>query len=154
MAISEKVCTLIHSNKTLTAAFATATADPDNYDVSPGRLARVLYDEHAKKHHSLSGSGHLEAFKGLFQHTPRTRKDVERIQAIEPTQEDIDLAAQCGDFGSRPSDLFLKASAISHRLLWTAICINFRYTWTFWPRSTAILGLVSCPHLFWAPEGS
>jgi hypothetical protein len=104
MAISEKVHALIHSHKTLTTAFATATTGPD-HDVSPGLLAKTLYDEHPK-HHSFSGGSHLEAFKELFQHTGKN--DVERIQAIEPTQEDLDLAAQCGNFGSRPSDLFLK----------------------------------------------
>ncbi|KAH0831998.1 hypothetical protein J3R83DRAFT_12901 [Lanmaoa asiatica] len=98
MAISEEVYSLVHSGKTLTAVFATATES--DHDVSPGYLATTLYGEHPKKHHSLSGSGHLEAFKGLFQHTEK--KDVEHTQAIEPTQEDIDLAAQCGDFGSRP----------------------------------------------------
>ncbi|KAF8133725.1 hypothetical protein EV363DRAFT_1397144 [Boletus edulis] len=106
MAISEKVSALVHSNKTLTTAFATATVETEE-DISPGHLARTFYDEHSKKHSNLSGSGaYLETFKGLFQHAGK--KDVERVQAIEPTQEDIDLAAQCGDFGSRPSDLFLK----------------------------------------------
>ncbi|KAG8214539.1 hypothetical protein J3R82DRAFT_9600 [Butyriboletus roseoflavus] len=105
--ISEKVYSLVHSGKTLTAAFATATAPDDEHDVAPGHLAKTLYyDEHPKKHHNLPGSSHLEAFKGLFQHTGN--KDVERIQEIEPTQEDLNKAAQCGDFGARPSDLFLK----------------------------------------------
>ncbi|KAF8555746.1 hypothetical protein OG21DRAFT_1410446 [Imleria badia] len=109
MSIPEKVPALIRSHKTLTAAFATATAvrSESDHDVSPGHLARTLYDDDPKKRHSrLSGSGYIEAFKGLFQDTGK--KNAERIQAIEPTQEDIDLAAQCGNFGSRPSDLFLK----------------------------------------------
>lgn len=111
-AISEKVHALVLSQKTLTGAFANAT-EPDHGSVSPGRLAKTLYDsDDAKKHHSLPGGSHLEAFRGLFGHTGN--KDVERIQAIEPTQEDLDRAAQCGDFGSRPSDLFLKVSMISH----------------------------------------
>ena len=118
MAISAEVYALIHSHKTLTTAFATATTGPDQ-DVSPGLLAKTLYDERPE-HHTLSGSSYLEAFKGLFQHTGK--KDVyERhgVQAaIDPTQEDLDLAAQCGNFGSRPSDLFLKVSAISHCLSW------------------------------------
>lgn len=68
------------------AAFATATTRPD-HDVSPGHLSKTLYDD------SLSGSSHLlvEAFKGLFQHTGK--RDVVCIQAIEPTQRDLDLAA-------------------------------------------------------------
>lgn len=114
MTISEKVYALIHSHKTLTTAFATATTGPD-HDVFPGLLAKTLYDEHPK-HHSFSGSNHLETFKELFRHTGKN--DVERIQVIEPTQEDLDLAAQCGNFGSRPSDLFLKVSTISHCLSW------------------------------------
>lgn len=124
MAISEKVYSLVHSGKTLTAAFATATRpDDDPNDVSPGHLAKTLYDEHPKKQHNLPGSGHLETFKGLFQHT--VNKDVEHIQEIDPTQEDLDLAAQCGDFGSRPSDLFLKVSAISHCLSWQLHMCSF-----------------------------
>ncbi|KAG9315842.1 hypothetical protein JVU11DRAFT_3491 [Chiua virens] len=115
--ISERVYALVHSRRTLTSAFANVTevADHDD-DVSPGQLAKTLYDsdEHAshhdgdpaKKHHMIPGGRHIEAFKALFHDTGK--KDVERIQAIEPTQEDLDLAAQCGDFGSRPSDLFLK----------------------------------------------
>lgn len=116
MAISEEVFSLIHSGKTLTAAFADAIESDHDHDLSPGLLAKGLYDKQPKNHHSLSGHGHLEAFKGLFQHTGK--KNAERIQAIEPTQEDLDLAAQCGNFGSRPSDLFLKVSAISYRLSW------------------------------------
>lgn len=118
MSIPEKVYALVHSNKTLTAAFATATTGSDHHDhdVSPGHLARTLYEQNPKKHSSLSGGGHIEAFKGLFQHSGK--KNVERIQAIKPTQEDIDLAAQCGDFGSRPSDLFLKVSTILRCLSW------------------------------------
>lgn len=111
MAISERVYSLVHSGKTLITAFATATEPDHDHDVSPGHLAKTLYDEHPKNHHSLSDHGHLGAFKGLFQHTGK--KDVEYIQAIEPTQEDLDLAAQCGNFGSRPSDLFLKVGTIS-----------------------------------------
>lgn len=112
MAISEKVYALVHSNKTLTAALATATTGPD-HDLSPGHLSKTLYDG------GPSGSSHLlvvDAFKGLFQHTGK--QDVERIQAIEPTQGDLDLAAQCGNFGSRPSDLFLRVSALLHCLSW------------------------------------
>lgn len=156
MAISERVYALIHSRETLTAAFANATGpdhDPDS--VSPGHLAKTLYDDgHTKKHHSLHGNGHLEAFKGLFQQTGK--KDVERIQVIEPTQEDLDQAAQCGDFGSRPSDLFLKVSMISHcsseAAPYDGVC--FRYTWTSWLHWTTTLGLVSYPRPFWVPGES
>ena len=150
MGISDKVYALVHSDKTLTAAFATTTTEAEQ-DISPGHLARTLYDEHPKKH---AGGSHLEAFKALFQNTGK--KDIERIQTIvEPTQEDMDRAAQCGDFGSRPSDLFLKVRS-RYRIARddSPICVGFRYTWTFWPRSTTIPGLVSCPHLFWVLEGS
>lgn len=136
-AISERTYALIHSHRTLTAAFASATTPDSDHDpdtVSPGYLAKTLYDddEHTKQHHSFHDSSHLEAFKGLFLHTGK--KDVERIQAIEPTQEDLNQAAQCGNFGSRPSDLFLKVSVTTYcwskAALYDGVC--FRYTWMSW----------------------
>ncbi|KAF8843374.1 hypothetical protein BDN67DRAFT_945733 [Paxillus ammoniavirescens] len=100
MAVSETVYALTHSHKTVTAAFAAAPASEP--DTSPGHLAKTLYPNQK----SLGSDGLLEMFKGLFQ--GGDMKDMERIQAIEPTQEDLERAAQCGKFGSRPSDLFLK----------------------------------------------
>ncbi|KAF9220887.1 hypothetical protein BS17DRAFT_786130 [Gyrodon lividus] len=100
MAVSEKVYSLTHSHKTVTAAFAVTPGT----DTSPGHLAKALYDDPNKK--PLGPSDYLETFKGLFQ--GGDKKGVEHIKGIEPTQEDLDRAAQCGNFGSRPSDLFLK----------------------------------------------
>ncbi|KIJ17625.1 hypothetical protein PAXINDRAFT_167631 [Paxillus involutus ATCC 200175] len=100
MAVSETVYALTHSHKTVTAAFAAAPASEP--DTSPGHLAKTLYPNHKP----LGSDGLLEMFKGLFH--GGDAKDMERIQAIEPTQEDLERAAQCGKFGSRPSDLFLK----------------------------------------------
>ncbi|KAH7925600.1 hypothetical protein BV22DRAFT_1033871 [Leucogyrophana mollusca] len=98
MAISEKAFSLTHSHNTVTAAFA---ANPKS---SPGHLAKALYDEHHKK--PIGSGGYFETFLGMFQ--GGNANEINRIQTIEPSQEDLDRAAECGQFGARPSDLFLK----------------------------------------------
>ncbi|KIJ62552.1 hypothetical protein HYDPIDRAFT_114197 [Hydnomerulius pinastri MD-312] len=98
MGISEKAYSLTHSQKTVTAALAAAPTS------SPGHLAKTLYDEHHKK--PLASGGYLEMFSEMFHR--ENGDEMKRIQQIEPTQEDLDRAAECGNFGSRPSDLFLK----------------------------------------------
>ncbi|KAG1818492.1 uncharacterized protein BJ212DRAFT_1345885 [Suillus subaureus] len=98
MTVSNKVYSLTHSQKTLTAAFA---ASPTS---SPGYLAKTLYAEHHKK--PISSGGYLETFMGVLQHG--SASETQRIPSGEPTQADLDRAAECGNFGSRPSDLFLK----------------------------------------------
>lgn len=98
MTVSDKVYSLTHSQKTLTAAFA---ASPES---SPGQLAKTLYAEHHKKR--ISSGGYVETFMGMLQRG--NAQETQRIPPGEPTQADLDRAAECGDFGSRPSDLFLK----------------------------------------------
>ncbi|KAG2066327.1 hypothetical protein BDR04DRAFT_1106891 [Suillus decipiens] len=94
MTVSGKVYALTHSEKTLTAALA---ASPTS---STGHLAKTLYAEHHKK--PTSAEGYLETFMGVLQRGNANET------LPEPTQADLDRAAECGDFGIRPSDLFLK----------------------------------------------
>jgi phosphatidylserine/phosphatidylglycerophosphate/cardiolipin synthase-like enzyme len=98
MTVSDKVYSLTHSQKTLTAAFAASPAS------SPGHLAKTLYAEHHKK--PISSGGYLETFMGALQ--LGNANETRRIPPSEPTQADLDRAAECGNFGSRPSDIFLK----------------------------------------------
>ncbi|KAG2101086.1 uncharacterized protein F5147DRAFT_709739 [Suillus discolor] len=98
MTVSDKAYSLTHSQKTLTAALAASPAS------SPGDLVKTLYAEHHKK--PVSSAGYLETFMGVLQHG--NDNETQRIPPGEPTQTDLDRAAECGDFGSRPSDLFLK----------------------------------------------
>lgn len=98
--ISDKVYSLTHSKKTLTAAFA---ASPTS---SPGHVAKTLYEEHHKT--PVASGGYLETFMGVLQ--GGNANETLRILSQEPTQADLDRAAECGDFGSRPSDLFLKVN--------------------------------------------
>ncbi|KAG0703755.1 hypothetical protein DFH29DRAFT_914887 [Suillus ampliporus] len=96
MTISDEVYSLTHSQKTLTAALA---ASPTS---SPGHLAEALYAGSYHKKPTASG-GYLETLMGAL-HVNETR----RMPSGDPTQADLDRAAECGKFGSRPSDLFLK----------------------------------------------
>lgn len=48
----------------------------------------------------------METFMGMLQRG--NAHETQIIPPDEPTQADLDRAAECGDFGSRPSDLFLK----------------------------------------------
>jgi len=98
--ISDKVYSLTHARETLTSAFA---ASPTS---SPGHLAKTLYEEHHKK--PTAFGGYLETFMGVLH--GGDANETHRILAEEPSQADLDRAAECGNFGSRPSDLFLKVS--------------------------------------------
>lgn len=81
--IPDKVFQLIQSNETVTSVLA---ASPPSTTVES--VAEKLY-----KHHKSDG-------KKLVVGTP------------ELTQADLDRAAQCGKFTTRPSDLFLQARTI------------------------------------------
>lgn len=98
--ISDKVYSLTHARETLTSAFA---ASPTS---SPGHLAKTLYEEHHKK--PTAFGGYLETFMGVLH--GGDANETHRILAEEPSQADLNRAAECGNFGSRPSDLFLKVS--------------------------------------------
>jgi len=98
--ISDKVYSLTHSEKTVTKAL---TASPGS---SPGHLAKTLYEEHHKK--PTASGGYLEMFMGVLQ--GRHANEIHQTLSEEPTQADLERAAECGNFGKRPSDLFLKAS--------------------------------------------
>ncbi|KAG1748562.1 hypothetical protein EDB19DRAFT_1682398 [Suillus lakei] len=98
MTISDEVYSLTHSQKTLTTALA---AFPTS---SPGHLAKTLYAEHHQK--PVASGGYLETFMSVLQRG--NANETQRIPPGEPTQADLDRAAECGEFGSRPSDLFLK----------------------------------------------
>jgi hypothetical protein len=104
--ISDKVYSLTQSDKTHTAAFA---ASPTS---SPGHLAKTLYEEH---HKPVASGGYLETFMGVLQ--GGNANETRRILAEEPTQADLDRAAECGDFGTRPSDLFLMVSRLKQSRL-------------------------------------
>jgi hypothetical protein len=112
MTVSDKVYSLTHSEKTLTAAFA---ASPES---SPGQLAKTLYAEHHKKR--ISSGGYVETFMGMLQRG--NAHETQRIPPGEPTQADLDRAAECGDFGSRPSDLFLKVSEVRETCHLDSLC--------------------------------
>ncbi|EIW81191.1 hypothetical protein CONPUDRAFT_137247 [Coniophora puteana RWD-64-598 SS2] len=97
--VSSKTFSIVHSNKTLTSAYA------EKPDSSPGHLAKTLYEEH---HMKLPGSGgYAETFASIFK--GGNANEMKRIQKeVDPSPEDLDKVADCGNFGSRPSDLFLK----------------------------------------------
>ncbi|EGN98552.1 hypothetical protein SERLA73DRAFT_183613 [Serpula lacrymans var. lacrymans S7.3] len=108
--ITEKVYNLTHSQKTLTTAFAAAPHS------SPGELGKSLYIEHHHHHSAPNASGGvLSTVKGML-HGGNANELKRIIKDEYPSQEDLDRAAECGQFGSRPSDLFLK---IYHDVLCT-----------------------------------
>ncbi|KAI6016247.1 hypothetical protein EDC04DRAFT_2577695 [Pisolithus marmoratus] len=99
--VSDRVYVITHSKETVTTAFASS---PDS---SPGRLMKKLYRDHRR--HKLKDRGvhpTLEKHRGLCI-TAAVSADPLSL-ATEPTQPDLDRAAKCGNFGRRPSDLFLK----------------------------------------------
>lgn len=101
--VSERVYNLTHSDKTLTAAYA---ASPGS---SPGELGKTLYAEHHHGIHKPNATGGILATVKAMLQTGKTPEEAkEATREDEPTQEDLDKAAECGQFGSRPSDLFLK----------------------------------------------
>lgn len=108
---SERVYHLTHSDKTLTAAFATS---PDS---SPGELGKTLYAEHHHGIHKPNATGGITAtIRDMLKtgHAPDEAK--EAVREDDPTPEDLDRAAECGQFGTRPTDLFLK---VYHEVLKT-----------------------------------
>ncbi|KAG1742307.1 uncharacterized protein EDB91DRAFT_1128571 [Suillus paluster] len=98
MTISDKIYSLTHSQETLTTALA---ASPTS---SPGHLVKTLYEDHHKK--PIASGGYLETLMGVLDRS--NANDTQPMPSLEPTQADLDCAAECGKFGSRPSDLFLK----------------------------------------------
>lgn len=115
---SERIYNLTHSDKTLTAAFATS---PDS---SPGELGKTLYAEHHHGIHKPNATGGITAtIRDMLKtgHAPDEAK--EAVREDDPTPEDLDRAAECGQFGTRPTDLFLKVSLFISgiTLFWAAL---------------------------------
>ncbi|EMD40285.1 hypothetical protein CERSUDRAFT_90999 [Gelatoporia subvermispora B] len=112
--VSQHVWDLTHSDKTLVQALAA------NPSAAPQELGKSLYAHHHHgAHHqpNAAGSGGIiGTVKGLFKNGKTPSTEPIAPQDEEPTQEDLDRAAECGKFGSRPSDLFLK---IYHEVLKT-----------------------------------
>ncbi|KAH9919314.1 uncharacterized protein B0H18DRAFT_1028287 [Fomitopsis serialis] len=101
--VSERVHNLTHSDKTLTSALA---ANPKE---SPGELGKKLYEEHHHGIHNPNATGGIFATVKSMLKTGSTPEDAKEATAEdEPSKEDLDRAAECGQFGTRPSDLFLK----------------------------------------------
>lgn len=102
--VSNRIFSLTHSTETVTTAFA---ASPTS---SPRRLLKDLYHNHS--HHRAKEKS---SFTSIF-NSHSSIEDVESSLLHDecptgPTQKDLDRAAKCGDFGKRPSDLFLKVGA-------------------------------------------
>lgn len=107
--VSERVYNLTHSDKTLTSALA---ANPKE---SPGELGKKLYEEHHHGIHNPSASGGIVSTVKSMLKSGSTPEEAKAATAEdEPSKEDLDRAAECGRFGTRPSDLFLKVCLVSH----------------------------------------
>ena len=105
--VSERVYNLTHSDKTLTSALA---ANPKG---SPGELGKKLYEEHHHGVHNPSASGGIVSTVKSMLKSGSTPEEAKAATAEdEPSKEDLDRAAECGRFGTRPSDLFLKVSLV------------------------------------------
>ncbi|KZT12269.1 phospholipase D/nuclease [Laetiporus sulphureus 93-53] len=101
--VSERVYNLTHSEKTLTAAYA---ASPDS---SPGELVKKVYEAHHHGVHEPGTTGGIFATAKSMLKTGKTPEESRKVtREDEPSKEDLDRAAECGEFGARPSDLFLK----------------------------------------------
>lgn len=112
--VSDRVYAIIHSKETVTTAYASSPGS------SPGRVMKKLYRDHRcrrlKNRSILHGARRDVATEEG--HPTSEKHDELRITggvsidplslSIEPTQVDLDRAAECGDFGRRPSDLFLR----------------------------------------------
>ncbi|KAL6303145.1 hypothetical protein BKA93DRAFT_789501 [Sparassis latifolia] len=106
MLIPDKCYALTHSDKTLTAALASSPT------FAPGELGKYLYEHHHARHPHF-----LSTLKRMMLRTGATPEESKRVAVEdEPSKEDLDRAAECGQFGTRPSDLFLK---IYHDVLLT-----------------------------------
>lgn len=90
MAISDKVYELTHATDTVQSVLAQ---DPSQ---AVGDVAEKLYKVHAKDEGKIGA----ERMKVLFSGTAD--------RGAIPTKEELDRTAECGKFGRRPSDLFLK----------------------------------------------
>lgn len=115
--VSDRVYAIVHSKETVTTAYASSPGS------SPGRIMKKLYRDHQRRRLKNRGIRHWSV--GVHRDVategghPTSEKHHElRITggvstdplslSIEPTQVDLDRAAECGDFGRRPSDLFLR----------------------------------------------
>lgn len=90
MAISDKVYNLTHATETVQSVVAQDPSKPI------GEVAEKLYKIHAKDEGKIAS----EKMKIMFGGTAD--------RGAIPTKEELDRAAECGKFGRRPSDLFLK----------------------------------------------
>lgn len=107
--VSDRVYAITHSKETVTTAFASSQ------DSSPGRIMKKLYRDYRRHKHKDRGSswsvGVQQDTATKEEHSTREKYHVQpdlSSLSTEPTQADLDRAAECGDFGRRPSDLFLK----------------------------------------------
>ncbi|EPS95537.1 hypothetical protein FOMPIDRAFT_1132248 [Fomitopsis schrenkii] len=101
--VSKRVFDLTHSDKTLTSVLA---ANPKE---SPGELGKRLYEEyHHGVHNPSATGGILSTVKSMLTSGSTAEEAKAATAEDEPSKEDLDRAAECGRFGTRPSDLFLK----------------------------------------------
>ena len=107
--VSERAYNLTHSDKTLTSVPA------ENPKESPGDLGKKLYEEHHHGTHNPTASGGIASTVKSMLKCGSTSEEAKAATAEdEPSKEDLDRAAECGRFGTRPSDLFLKVCLASH----------------------------------------
>lgn len=76
-------------------------------DTTPGDAAAKLYGKSGTDtKDSEKGQGLVSKVKDHVTNAHKAEGTVKH--AGDPTKEDLDRAAECGKFGERPSDLFLK----------------------------------------------
>ncbi|KAI6098106.1 hypothetical protein F5141DRAFT_1146679 [Pisolithus sp. B1] len=131
--VSDRIYAITHSKETVTTAYASSPGS------SPGRIMKKLYRDH-QRHKLKKRGGHWsvgvhrdvptegEHPKSEKHHKPRITGGVPTdplLLSVEPTQVDLDRAVECGDFGKRPSDLFLRMYvdilALIDRELWSGV---------------------------------
>lgn len=100
MTISENVYGLVHGKDTVTSVLAQDPSRP------VGDVVAQLYGKHgsAFKDASAEQKHTVERITEKFSKLGKTKPHGEEL-----SKEDLDRAAECGNFGRRPSDLFLKA---------------------------------------------
>lgn len=133
--VSKRVFDLTHSDKTLTSVLA---ANPKE---SPGELGKRLYEEyHHGVHNPSATGGILSTVKSMLTSGSTAEEAKAATAEDEPSKEDLDRAAECGRFGTRPSDLFLKVRRVAYLYATPRQYIG-----------TAHDACVRCPRLFpWA----
>jgi len=88
----DTVYALCHAPDTVTSEVAQAPVT-----LAPGKVAEKLYSKHNVEV-LAKGHGH---------------KTIASVSGGPLKEEDLDYAAECGKFPTRPSDLFLKVSTAS-----------------------------------------